>query len=188
MIDYSQTPVSAIALDLGPTAKVSTHFSLYELMRSETASRLGIDNRFPDLDTLRAAVHLCRAVLEPIRTAHGPFTPNSVFRCQALERALKNQAASWKSSSKHAIGCACDVEVPGLATLELAHWAETNLPDFDQIICECYNPAEGPNSGWVHIALLPPGKGANRRELRSYIKNPATGKFAYVEGLRESVV
>lgn len=126
MTDYSSTPVNEIPFDLKPTDKVSAHFTLWELIRSETASRRGIDNSFPDVVILRASVHLCRQVLEPIRVAHRPFPPNSVFRCQALERALKDKPASWTSDSKHTTGCVCDLEVPGLTTLALAQWAKAN--------------------------------------------------------------
>ena len=57
---------------------------------------------------------------------------------------------------------------------------------FDQIICECYDPAKGPNSGWVHISLVPPGRGSNRRQSLSYVMDPATGRLTYVSGLQAS--
>jgi hypothetical protein len=89
--------------------------------------------------------------------------------------------------SQHTTGCACDLEIPGKPTLELAEWARDNLADYDQIICECYDPHKGPNSGWVHISLTPKGQGENRRMLLSYIRDPASGRMVYVEGLRESL-
>jgi epoxyqueuosine reductase len=58
------------------------------------------------------------------------------------------------------------------------------LPDFDQIICECYDPRKGPNSGWVHVSLLPPGAGRNRRQVLSYVVDAASGRLVYVDGLR----
>ena len=135
---------------------------------------------------MRAAVHLCRNVLQPLRDQFGRFSPNSVYRCQALERALKKKPAGWTSPSQHTVGEACDVEIPGLATLELAQWAAEHLP-FDQIICECYDPAKGPNSGWVHISLRAPGGAPNRRELKSYIYDRRTGAYAYAAGLRPTL-
>jgi len=59
--------------------------------------------------------------------------------------------------------------------------------DFDQIICECYDPRKGPNSGWVHISLKPPGQGTNRRKSLSYVLDPGSGRLVYVEGLQASV-
>lgn len=174
--------------EMNPRARISANFRLYELMRSDTAQRQGIDNRFADDETLRAAIHLARNVLQPIREHYKqPIAPNSVYRSQALERALKRRPASWISTSQHTQGCACDIEVPGVTTLDLAHWAVDALEDFDQIICECYDPRRGPNSGWVHISLRAPGTGENRRKELSYIRNPATGRLVYVDGLRASV-
>jgi hypothetical protein len=171
----------------GPQDSVAPNFRVYELTKSELAERLGIDNRAAGVRELRAAVHLCRRVLQPLRDEFGRFSPNSVYRSQALERALKRKPANWVSPSQHCLGEACDVEIPGMATLELAQWAAKNL-EFDQIICECYDPAQGPNSGWVHISLRPPGTEANRRQLLSYVLDKRRGEFAYVEGLRPTSV
>jgi hypothetical protein len=153
---------------------------VYELTRSELADRRGINNYFPSDKELRAAIHLAREVLQPIRDALGKFTPNSVFRGHPLERALKNKPATWISTSQHSRGEACDIEIVGMSTLALAEWARDNLT-FDQIICECYDPAKGPNSGWVHISLKAPGTGENRGQLLSYIASH--GKMVYVPGL-----
>lgn len=182
--DYSRTPLDDIPLtDLPPRALIAPNFRMYELTKSELAARLGIDNGFASEAELRAAIHLARHVLQPIRDAFGSFSPNSVYRSQCLERALKNKPASWLSTSQHAKGQACDVEIVGKPTLELAAWAKANLADFDQIICECYDPAKGPNSGWVHISLKPPGAGANRKQCLSYVPDPASGRLVYVNGL-----
>ena len=186
--DRSQTPIEDFHLDaVAPRDAVCANFRVYELTRSELAERRGIDNRFETDAQLQAAVHLARRVLQPVRDAFGPFTPNSVFRSQALERALKQRPASWISTSQHTAGAACDIEIPGMPTLELAHWVVGHLADFDQVICECYDPRQGPNSGWVHISLKPPGAGANRRAELSYIRDPGSGRMVYVEGLRASV-
>lgn len=184
--NHSRTPLARLSRDtLVPQDQVSPNFRYYELTVSEIAARSGIDNGFETDEQLRAAVHLARHVLQPIREHFGRFTPNSVFRGQALERALKHKPRSWISTSQHTTGRACDVEVPGIATLELARWASEKLPQgFDQIICECYDPRQGPNSGWVHISLLPPGAGRNRGKLLSYIRDRRTGRYVYVDGLR----
>jgi hypothetical protein len=188
MANRSKTRLEKIAREeLAPDDLIAPNFRVYELTRSELASRLGIDNRFPSDTELRAAVHLARQVLQPIRNAFGAFSPNSVFRSQVLERALKEKPAGWISTSQHTTGCACDVEIPGTSTLALAEWARDNLPDYDQIICECYDPRAGPNSGWVHISLKPKEQGENRRMLLSYIRDPASGRMVYLEGLRASV-
>jgi hypothetical protein len=185
MADLSHVAWNIFPRNARPDDLVSANFKFYELTKSETAVRLRIDNSFPSLKELRAAVFLCRNVLQPVRDALGRFSPNSVFRCQKLERALKNKKAGWKSASQHTLGRACDIEIPGMPTLELADWVCRHL-EFDQVICECYDPAEGRNSGWVHVSIVPPGMGANRKEQLSYVVDEATGKYVYVKGLRET--
>jgi hypothetical protein len=169
-----------------PQDQISPNFRFYELYKSDFAERLRIDNRIAGARAVRSAVNLCRAVLQPLRDQFGRFTPNSVYRCQAVERALKKKPASWTSTSQHTVGEACDIEMPGMATLELARWASEHL-EFDQIICECYDPAKGPNSGWVHISLRAPGGAPNRRQLKSYIWDKRAGEYAYVDGLKPSL-
>ena len=182
--DLSATPLEEISLaGLEPRALVAPNFRVYELTRSELASRRGIPNGFASEAELHAAIHLARHVLQPVRDAFGSFTPNSVYRGQTLERALKNKPATWLSTSQHATGEACDIEIVGMATLELAAWARDHLADFDQIICECYDPRKGPNSGWVHVSLKAPGSGANRKQCLSYVADPASGRLVYVHGL-----
>ena len=185
MANHPRIRLENLSLDtLGPRDLIAPNFRVWELTRSELATRLGIDNAFPGDRELRAAVNLARRVMQPIRDAFGGFTPNSVFRSQALERALKDKPAGWISTSQHTTGCACDLEIPGQTTLGFAEWARDNLPDYDQIICECYDPLKGPNSGWVHISLRPEDQGANRKMLLSYIRDPASGRMVYVEGSR----
>ncbi len=163
--------------------RVSKNFWFGDLTRSDLADRLGIRNSFTSVTHVRAAVYLCRSVLQPMRDEFGAFSPNSVYRCQGLERALKKKPPSWSSSSQHTAGEACDVTIPGVATLELARWVERNL-EFDQLICECYDPAKGPSSGWVHVSLRPPGARENRRQLLSYIFDHDRRSYVYVDGLR----
>ncbi len=182
MADLTRIPWDRIPPTARGADRVSAHFRLGELTYSDTARRERIDNGFESTAHLRAAVHLCRAVLEPLRAEFGPFRPNSVYRSQALERALKNMPADWVSASQHARGEACDVSLAGISTLDLAQWAADHLP-FDQIICECYDPARGPHSGWVHVSLKAPGCGDNRGQLLSYVRGDA-GKYVYVDGLR----
>ena len=181
--DYSTTPIEQIPFDLPPRALISPNFRAYELTRSDLADRLGIDNGFASLQELHAAIHLARQVLQPIRAAFGPFSPNSVYRSQNLERSLKNKPSTWLTTSQHARGEACDIEIVAKPTLELAAWARDHLAEFDQIICECYDPAKGPNSGWVHISLKAPGTGINRRQCLSYVRDPGSGRLVYVDGL-----
>lgn len=187
MADLSDLAWDEFGLGVGPDDRVSANFRCYELTRSQVAARQGIDNGFESAEALQCAVYLCREVLQPVRDAFGPFSPNSVYRCQDLERALKNKRRPWTSTSQHTRGQACDIEIPGIPTLDLARWVADRL-EFDQLICECYDPTRGPNAGWVHVSLLPPGRGTNRKNLLSYVMDPAAGRYVFVDGLHASTV
>lgn len=185
MADLTNTPWESISLPVDYNDRIAPNFRVYELTKSDFAERNDIDNSFPSDSELQAAIYLCRTILQPIRNEFGSFSPNSVFRGQDLERGLKKKPTDWVSSSQHTRGQACDVEVPGVSTMELAVWVAENLP-YDQLICECYNPAKGVNSGWVHVSIVPPGRGTNRKQQLSYIYSSNENKFVYVNGLVET--
>ncbi len=185
MTDLTRVPWREFPADAPPNAQVTQNFRLWELTKSGIADRQGIDNSFPDVDALRAAVYLCRTVMQPVRDAFGGYSPNSVFRSQELERALKRKPPTWVSTSQHTKGEAVDLEIVGRPNRMLAEWVKDNLA-FDQLILECYNPDKGVNSGWVHVSVKAPGRGENRNQVLSYVMSKKKGHFVYVPGLRES--
>jgi len=149
--------------------KLSEHFTLGELVKSETAERQGIDNMPPDY-LLSKLKRLCTELLEPIRMHYGkPFRPNSGYRSDAL-----NQALGGSSTSQHCKSEAVDIEVPGISNYDLATWIANNL-EYDQVILECYRQGE-PSSGWVHVSLKEAGE-VNRSVALTYSNN------IYKEGL-----
>ena len=159
------------------------HFRIHELTRSETADRQGIDNAFTRDDELRSAMGLARRVLQPIRDAFGPFSPNSVFRSQALERALKNRPSSWISTSQHTQGRACDVEIPGKPTLDagaLGERAPGRLrPDHLRVL----RPAQGAELGLgPHLARAAGPRREPPRSAQLRVRR-AAARLAYVKGL-----
>lgn len=182
MADLSNVPWEQFPFEARPEDLVAPDFSVLMLTKSEIAARRGLANSFENVQQLRHAVYVCRNLLQAIKNALGQCQVNSVYRSQALERALKKKPANWTSKSQHTEGQACDVEVPGMTTLALAQWVQQNLA-FDQLICECFNPAEGPNSGWVHISVVPPVVRPNRREVLSYVWDHNSNDFIYVNGL-----
>lgn len=185
MADLTNIPWAEFPRRASPDDLVSPHFKFYELTKSELAARLGIDNSLPSVKEVRAAVFLCRNVMEAVRQQFGPYSPNSVFRCQDLERALKKRRSDWVSKSQHTLGQACDIEVPGLPNVELAQWVIDNL-EFDQVILECYDAKEGENSGWVHVSRCAPNQGENRRQVLSYVWDRRSEGYVYVNGLHET--
>ena len=115
---------------------ISKHFTLDELMKSQTALRLGLDNT-PVAEELEALAQLCEKVLEPIREHYGlPVVVSSGYRSPAV-----NKAIGSKSTSQHTKGEAADIEIPGIDNLELYYWIAINA-DFDQAILEYYNATQ----------------------------------------------
>lgn len=134
--------------------RLSPHFTLGELTKSQTALRMGMDND-PDEETIEAMTALCVEALEPIREHFGrPVVVNSGYRSPNVNRAI-----GGTSTSQHCKGEAADVEVPGLDNEELYLWAADNI-DFDQLILEYYTGEE--SSGWVHVSHV--SRETNRRD------------------------
>ena len=126
--------------------KLTPHFTLDEMVKSQTALRLGLDNT-PDTDEMKSLLALCENVLEPVRIHWAkPVVVNSGFRALRVNRAIGS-----RDSSQHAKGEAADIEIPGIDNLVLYYWIAEEL-DFDQLILEFYNGE--PSSGWVHVSYV----------------------------------
>ena len=151
--------------------KLSKNFTLEEFTKSQTATRLGIDN-IPDGEHLEAAKLLFENIVQPIRDVFGPTIINSGYRGPEL-----NKAVGGSSKSQHCNGEAVDIEVPGTANPDLAEWIEENL-DYDQLILEFYKQGV-PDSGWVHVSYKSPE--TNRNQSLTAVKEDS--KTVYLNGL-----
>ena len=142
--------------------KITQNFSLAELTKSSTATRLGIDNTPKNDEIIVNLTNLCCNILQPVRTHFGRVvTINSGYRGPEL-----NKAIGSKSTSQHCKGEAADFEIIGLSNSELAKWVYKNL-EFDQIILEFHDPSD-PNSGWVHCSYKKDG--TNRKSTLTELK------------------
>lgn len=133
---------------------LSEHFTLDELILSQTAARLGLDN-MPDANCL---VNLRRlaATLEVVRAALGgaPILVSSGYRSPIVNRAVGGSV-----NSAHTKGLAVDFTAPSFGTvIATASAVASSAVDFDQIIFEF--------GRWVHLGLAEVGASA-RRELLS---------------------
>jgi len=135
--------------------RLSPHFTLEELTKSQTAIRRGIRN-LPNADQINNLKRVAESILEPVREHFGrPFSPSSGFRSRAL-----NAAIGSKSTSQHTRGEAVDFELPGIPNSIVAEWIRDHL-EFDQLILEFHDPSE-PMSGWVHVSIK---ENDNRRQV-----------------------
>ena len=137
---------------------ITMHFTIEEMYASDTATRLGINNK-PTTQKMINLVYLCAFVLEPLRVAMGkPINISSGFRCPQL-----NKAVGGVYNSQHLKGQAADLCIDG-DRKKGRKWFEyirDHLP-FDQLIWE-KNPKTG--SEWVHVSFVFPDFGKNRHQV-----------------------
>ena len=136
---------------------VTMHFTIEEMYASDTAKRLGINNK-PSVQQMINLVYLCAYVLEPLRVAmNEPIKIGSGFRCQAL-----NKAVGGVYNSQHLKGQAVDLCIDGdmKKGKKWFDYIRKNLP-FDQLIWE--HNSKG--SYWVHVSYVYPDFGRNRRQV-----------------------
>jgi len=141
--------------------QLSKNFSLKEMIRSDYASRKGIDNT-PSSLVVNNLMLLTSKILQPIRDQFGAVIINSGYRSPQL-----NVAIGGSKTSDHVLGLAADIEVPNLSNYMLAKWCEQNLK-FKQLILEFYTPGDV-DSGWVHISY-----GSKQQVLTAVKENGST--------------
>ena len=148
--------------------KISNHISYKEAIKSNTATRLGINN-IPNDYQITNMVGVAVNVFEPLRKyVGGPIKINSFFRCEALNRAI-----GGSSRQQHCEGRAIDLDdtFGHKTNAEMFHYIRENL-NFDQLIWEFGNDK---NPDWVHVSYV--SKEENRgRVLQAEIIN---GKTTY---------
>lgn len=117
------------------------YFTIKELCKSSTATKLGIDNS-PNSEIVNNLNKLVEFILDPLREEYGkPINVNSGYRCDAL-----NKAVGGSKTSHHRYGLAADItgrsKSENKKLFDLAQ--KLDLP-FDQLINES-------NYSWVHIS------------------------------------
>lgn len=149
--------------------KFPPHFSLEELVRSQTATNKGIDNtpNESQLSNLFKVAWFLESLRSRIVMQHGRTWINvsSGFRCKEL-----NTSIGGSRTSAHMEGLAADISCPVLTPLELAKFIRDEMEDYDQIIHEFER--------WVHIGL---SKDVPRLKLLTAVKE--SGKTRYKVGL-----
>tara|TARA_R100000773_G_C4149664_1_gene72330 strand:+ start:127 stop:585 length:459 start_codon:yes stop_codon:yes gene_type:complete len=151
--------------------KISKHVSYKEGVRSNTATRRGIDNT-PTDDHLHFMEIIAHEIFEPLREwVGGPIKINSFYRSPDL-----NTAIGGSAMSQHCKGQAMDIDDTfGYKTnAEMFKWIKENL-NFDQMIWEFGNDN---NPDWVHISYVSEAKNRNRC-LKAY-KEKGKTKYSVI--------
>lgn len=127
--------------------RISKHITYKEAVRSNTALRLNINN-IPNDYEISNMVGIASNVFEPLREyVGGPIKINSMFRSEALNRAI-----GGSSRSQHCQGRAIDLDDTfGYKTnAEMFNYIKNNL-NFDQLIWEF---GDDTNPDWVHVSFV----------------------------------
>jgi zinc D-Ala-D-Ala carboxypeptidase len=155
-------------------SKISEHLDLSEVIRSETAKRLGVSNT-PTPEHIENFKKLAENVFEKIRNNFRvPIHISSGYRSVELNRAIKGS-----SSSQHCKGEAIDIDMDGssngVTNRMVFDYIIKNL-DFDQLIWE-FGTSENPD--WVHVSYSSSGnqrkqvlkavRGANGTTYQPYV-------------------
>ena len=127
--------------------RISKHITYKEAVRSNTALRLNINN-IPNDYEISNMVGIASNVFEPLREyVGGPIKINSMFRSEALNRAI-----GGSSRSQHCQGRAIDLDdtFGHKTNAEMFNYIKNNLP-FDQLIWEF---GDDTNPNWVHVSFV----------------------------------
>ena len=151
--------------------KLSKNFTLSELTKSQSATRLGLDNT-PSMTVIDNLQALVDNVLQPLRDALGkPISISSGYRSPEVNKAIGGSA-----TSDHTRGQAADIEVAGMSNKDLAEHIRDNLK-FTQLILE-FPSRNDPSAGWVHVSY-------NSKDLKCQVLTATrvNGRTVYQAGL-----
>ena len=146
--------------------KLSDNFTLAEMVRSQTARRLNIDNT-PDEHQIEFMRELCVNVLQPIRDEFGPVRITSGLRVPELNRAIGGSSSSQPCALN---GAAADIDF-GDNNAPVFKWICENII-FDQLIWEFGDES---NPDWIHVSY---NYGKNRGQILRAVKR--NGKTKYI--------
>jgi hypothetical protein len=127
------------------TEYLSPHFTITELLHSDTADKLGITEQYqPTDDIVVNLTALCTHVLEPLRQKAGAaIIISSGYRCSRLNAAVGGVNTAI-NISQHTKGMAADTHIEGMGIEQWYQFVKNSGIAFDQLIQE-YNQ-------WVHIS------------------------------------
>jgi hypothetical protein len=149
--------------------KLSKNLSLSEVIKSNTATRKGIDNS-PNNDHLESLEDIAKDIFQPLRDDLGVIYVSSGYRSDAL-----NKAIGGSRKSQHSKGEALDLDNDNknvaASNTEIFNYIKDNL-DFDQLIWE-FGTNEKPD--WVHVSYTT--KRPNRNQILKAYRQSGKTKY-----------
>ena len=152
--------------------RLSENLKLEECIKSNTASRLGIDNS-PTEEHTKNLKLIAEKIFQPIREHFGvPIYISSGYRSESL-----NKAIGGSKTSQHCHGQALDIDQDNrnskVSNRDIFDYIMMNL-EFDQLI---YEFGDAMNPAWVHVRY---SEEKNRnRVLQAYKDNGKTRYKVY---------
>ena len=140
--------------------KLSPNFTLGEMIASETADKVGMDNT-PTLLVISHLEELCKNLLQPIRDAWGsPIKVTSGYRCYRLNRFL-----GGSPTSAHPLGYAADIKPVSGSYADFEKFVIEFLKEhpeirFDQAIRE-----KSGKTKWLHLGYK---NGAGKQRMQVF--------------------
>jgi hypothetical protein len=123
--------------------KISEYLYLQDAIKSQTATRLGIDNK-PTPEHLENIIKTAK-VFDEVYKKYYFATVSSFYRSEKLNKAIKGSL-----TSQHCKGQAIDIDSPNNEFNRLIfEFIKDNL-DFDQLI---YEFGTDLNPDWVHVSI-----------------------------------
>lgn len=149
--------------------RLAANFWLSELLHSDTATRLGIDNR-PNALALANLRNVLAPGLQRVRDLLGkPVLVSSGYRSPAL-----NSMVGGSLTSQHSFGQAADFTSPDFGEPKRVCMAirdEARRIAFDQLIWE---------GRWIHVSFAAPGVPPRHQVLTAQFNG---GRAVYSQGL-----
>ena len=138
---------------------ITENFTLEELVYSQTAEEMGIDNT-PSAEIITKLTALCEQILQPVRDKYGKsIIITSGYRCQELNKLVKGA-----SSSQHKLGEAADIvhkRGDYFENKKLFELIKGMIQSGEIVVGQLINEH---NFQWIHVSLPTPN---HRNEIFS---------------------
>jgi hypothetical protein len=153
--------------------KLSKNLTLAEVTKSNTASRLGIDNS-PTSEHITNLIKVANNIFQPIRDHfEKPIFISSGYRSEAL-----NNAIGGSKTSQHSKGESIDIDNDAVeypTNRMIFDYIKDHL-EFDQLI---YEFGDDKNPAWVHVSFTESKQ--NRRQVLKAVKIDGKTKYLNYE-------
>ena len=134
--------------------RISKNFTLLELTKSNTATRLGISNT-PDKEGIHKLRLLATELLQPLRNAVGPLRVTSGYRSESLNKAITGRSDYVSQHTKCEAVDLQFVKRGKMDNMKIFNAIINHALEFDQCILEFGGATaekDSDNPDWIHLS------------------------------------